>query len=726
MTETPRSPHRARQVILIAAIAAGIAAFFLLDLHEHLTLDALRAGRDELHAAYLTSPWLFALGYFAVYVLVAALSVPGATALTLAGGAIFGVAAGLAIVSVASTLGATLSFLLSRHLFRDAVQRRFGDRLRTINEGIERDGALYLFTLRLVPAFPFFLVNVLMGVSPIGLRTFWWASQLGMLPGTLAYVNAGTQLATVDSAADVVSAPVLLAFGALALLPWVARAVSRRLAARNAYRGWNRPAGFDRNLVVIGAGAAGLVSAYIAAALRARVTLVESGQMGGDCLNTGCVPSKALIRSARAAHQMRHADRYGLPPVEPRVDFPAVMRQVHEKIAAIAPHDSTERYTGLGVEVLRGHARIVDPWTVQVTGSGGEVQRLTTRSIVIASGARPTVPPLPGIETSGYVTSDTIWDRFAGLAQAPRRLLVLGGGPIGCELAQCFAQLGSMVTQIEKGPRLLPREDPDASELVRTALVQDGVTVLTGTRAVRCEREDDRTSLVVEDDGGERRIDYDELLCAVGRTSRLEGYGLEDLGIATGRTLHADEFMQTRFPNILAAGDVTGPYQFTHAAAHQAWYATVNALFGGIRRFKVDYRVLPWTTFTDPEVARVGLNEQEAADRGIQHDVTRYDMAELDRAIVDRETRGFVKVLTARGRDRILGVTIAGAHAGELLAEFVLAMRHGLGLSRILGTVHSYPTLSEANRNVAGAWRRMHAPGWALDLAGRYHAWRRS
>lgn len=725
MTEAPKSRRGVLRILIVAAIATCVAAFFLLGLHEYLTLEALRAGRDTLQEAYRDSPWAFALGYFAIYVLITALSVPGATVMTLAAGAIFGVLAGVVIVSIASTVGATLAFLVSRHLFRDAVQRRFADRLRTVNEGIERDGALYLFTLRLVPVFPFFLVNLLMGLSRIPLRTYWWASQLGMLAGTFAYVNAGTRLATIESAADVVTAPVLLSFALLATFPWIARLAGRHLAARKAWRGWRRPKRYDRNLVVIGAGAAGLVSAYIAAAVRARVTLVESGRMGGDCLNTGCVPSKALIRSARVAQQMRHAGQYGLHPAEPKFDFRALMRQVHEKIAAIAPHDSVERYTNLGVEVLQGHATLVDPWTVQIAAPDGELRRLTTRSVVIAAGARPTVPPLPGIEQSGYVTSDTLWERFAELEEAPRRLLVLGGGPIGCELAQCFAQLGSQVTQVEMGPRLLPREDPEVSELVRDALGRDGVRVLTGTRALRCERSGGTGRLVVAGADGEESIAYDQLLCAVGRTSRLEGYGLEDLGIPVGRTLLTDEFMQTRLPNILAAGDVTGPYQFTHAAAHQAWYATVNALFGGIRRFRADYRVLPWTTFTDPEIARVGLNEQEAVERGIEHEVTRFEMSELDRAIVDRHTAGFVKVLTVRGRDRILGVTIAGAAAGELLAEFALAMKHGLGLNRILGTVHSYPTMAEANRYAAGAWKRAHAPDWALRLAGRYHEWRR-
>jgi pyruvate/2-oxoglutarate dehydrogenase complex dihydrolipoamide dehydrogenase (E3) component len=424
-------------------------------------------------------------------------------------------------------------------------------------------------------------------------------------------------------------------------------------------------------------------------------------------------------------HQMRNAGRYGLIPGEAQFEFRSVMQRVHDVIAAVAPHDSVERYTRLGVEVLLGRAQLVDPWTVQIALASGDTRRLTGRSIVIAAGARPTVPPLPGIEQSGFVTSDTLWQQFARLDKPPNRLVVLGGGPVGCELAQCFARLGSAVTQVEMLPRLLPREDADVAALLRAAMERDGVTVLAGVKALRCERAGDARSLIVDDRGIERRLDFDQLLCAVGRTPRLEGYGLEELGVPVHRTLITNEFMETRYPNILGAGDVTGPYQFTHVAAHQAWYAAVNGLFGGIRKFKADYRVIPWTTFTDPEIARVGLNEQEAAERGIGHEVTRFELGELDRAIVDGDTQGFVKVLTERGRDRILGVTIAGTHAGELLAEYVLAMKHGLGLNKILGTIHSYPTLAEANRYAAAQWKREHAPLWLLGLAERYHAWQR-
>lgn len=486
-----------------------------------------------------------------------------------------------------------------------------------------------------------------------------------------------------------------------------------------------RPAKFDRNLVVVGAGSAGLVSAYIAAGARARVTLVEAHKLGGDCLNFGCVPSKALIKSAKVAHQMRHADRYGLQAVEPQVPFAAVMERVHAVIAEVAPHDSVERYTALGVEVLQGFARLLDPWTVQIDLNNGETRRLTTRAVIIATGARPFVPPIPGLEDTGYLTSDTLWDRLRGRKDAPPRLVVLGGGPIGCELAQGFARLGSKVTQIEMASRLMLREDEDAAALVEASLRSDGVDVLTGHKAVACGADAGGKWIEVEHAGARRRIACDELIVAVGRAPRLKGFGLEELGIKTDRVVETNEYLQTLYPNILAAGDVAGPYQFTHVAAHQAWTAAINALFGDLKRFKADYSVIPWATFTDPEVARVGLSEAEAREKQISYEVTRFELGDLDRAIADGSARGFIKVLTAPGRDRILGVCIVGEHAGDLLAEFVFAMRNKLGLGKILRTIHIYPTLAEANKMVAGAWRRAHLSRFLLSLLERFQTWRR-
>lgn len=713
-----------RTVIGILFVLA-IAAWFLFDLGQYLTLDSLKAQQQQLDAFYQAKPLVVIAAFFVGYVTLTALSVPGAAIMTVAAGALFGVVTGTVLVSFASSIGATLAFLASRYVLRDGVQAQFGIRLKPVNEGIARDGAFYLFSLRLVPVFPFFAVNLLMGLTPIRTWTFYWVSQVGMLLGTVVYVNAGTQLAQIKGLGDIASPGLIGSFVALAALPWIARWIMGLIRARRIYARWTRPRRFDRNMVVIGAGAAGLVSSYIAATVKARVTLVEANKMGGDCLNYGCIPSKALIKSAKIAHAMRHADDYGLEAATPHFSFRKVMARVHAIIAAIEPHDSVERYIGLGVDVVKGYARIIDPWTVEIACDDGKVERLTTRSIVIAAGAEPVVPALPGLEHSGYLTSDTLWERFAELDQMPRRIVVLGGGPIGCELSQAFARLGAQVSQVEQGARVLGREDDDVSELARAALTASGVAVLTGHEALRIERRDDERVMVLRSDGGEIEMGFDALIVAVGRKPRLTGYGLEDLGIETDRTVVTDEYLATIYPNIFAAGDIAGPYQLTHVAAHQAWYASVNALFGQFRKFKADYRVIPQATFIDPEVARVGINEREAREQGIAHEVTIYPMHELDRAIAESATQGFVKVLTPPGKDRILGVTIVGEHAGELLVEYVLAMKYGLGLGKILGTIHTYPTMAEANKYAAGEWKKKHAPQTLLKLVERYHTWRR-
>ena len=718
---------RLRQIMLLLLLALVIGAFVALDLGRYLSFEQLKASQASFNQLYAQQPFTVAAVYFGVYVLATALSFPGAVIITLAGGAVFGLGWGLLIVSFASTLGATLAFWASRFVLRDWVESRFGQRLADINAGVDKEGAFYLFTLRLIPVVPFFLINLLMGLTRMKTWTYYWVSQIGMLAGTAVYVNAGTQLAQLDSVQGILSPALLGSFVLLGIFPLLARRGVAAIQKRQVYARWAsvRPKRFDRNLIVIGGGAAGLVSAYIAAAVKAKVTLIEAHKMGGDCLNYGCVPSKALIKSAKLAHQMRHGARYGLSDTAPNFSFKAVMQRVHDVIKAIAPHDSVERYTGLGVEVLQGYGKLVNPWTVEVALNDGQVQRLTARSIVIAAGAQPIVPPLPGLHEVGYVTSDTLWDEFAKLDDIPKRIVVLGGGPIGCELSQSFARLGAQVTQVEMGDRIMVREDEEVSALARDALQADGVRVLTGHKALRCERRGEDKILVASTQGQEVEIVFDALVCAVGRVARLQGYGLEDIGVPTHRTVDTNEYLQTLYPNIYAAGDVAGPYQFTHTAAHQAWYAAVNALFGDFKSFKVDYRVIPWATFIDPEVARVGLNEQEAQAQGIAYEVTKYGIDDLDRAIADSEAHGFVKVLTVPGKDRILGVTIVGTHAGDLLAEYVLAMKHGLGLNKILGTIHTYPTLAEANKYAAGEWKRAHAPQKLLAWVEKFHDWRR-
>lgn len=721
----PDGARGMKRLTLLLLIAVLVVAFFAFDLGRWLTLDALKSDQATIAAWYDASPFLVAGAYLLIYVVVTALSLPGAAVMTLAGGALFGLVMGTVLVSFASSIGATLAFLASRFLFRDRVQARYGERLAAVNAGMERDGAFYLFTLRLVPVFPFFVINLLMGLTPIATRTFYWMSQLGMLAGTLVYVNAGTQLARLDSLAGILSPRLVASFALLGLFPLLAKRLVALVQARKVYAGWKRPRRFDRNLVVIGAGAGGLVTAYIAAAVKAKVTLIEQHRMGGDCLNTGCVPSKALIRTARLLDQMCRAPELGLREASADLDFAEAMERVQRVIGRVEPHDSAERYRGLGVDVVPGTARLVSPWEVEIRGLDGAVQRLATRNIVIATGSRPLVPPIPGIEEVGYLTSDTLW----GLRELPRRLVVLGGGPVGAELAQAFARLGSQVTQVELLPRLLIREDPEVSALVTERFRAEGIEVLVGHRAKRFLVEAGEKVLVAEPvaerAGDGRRIPFDAVLVAVGRVANLKGYGLEELGLAADRTVETNAYLQTRYPNIYAVGDVAGPYQFTHTAAHQAWYAAVNALFGGFKRFKADYRVIPRVTFTSPEVARVGLSEEEAKDRGIPYEVTRYGLDDLDRAIADGDARGFVKVLTPPGRDRILGATIVGEHAGELLAEFTLAMRHGLGLNKILATIHPYPTWSEAAKYAAGEWKRAHAPQRVLAWLGRFHAWRR-
>jgi pyruvate/2-oxoglutarate dehydrogenase complex dihydrolipoamide dehydrogenase (E3) component/uncharacterized membrane protein YdjX (TVP38/TMEM64 family) len=714
-----------RKLALLAGLVALVVVFFVFDLGRFFSLAYIKGAQADFAALYAQQPAVVIGGFFAVYVAVTALSLPGAAVMTLLAGAIFGLVVGVLVVSFASSLGATLAMLVSRYALRDWVKARFAGRVADIDKGIAKDGAFYLFTLRLVPAIPFFAVNLLMGLTNIRTGTYYVASQIGMLAGTIVYVLAGTQLAQIDSLAGIVSPGLLGAFVLLGFFPLIAKKIVDAVKARKVYAPWidKKPKHFDRNLVVIGAGAAGLVTSYIAAAVKAKVTLVERHKMGGDCLNYGCVPSKALIKTASLARQIRHSADYGLASADYKLDFAQAMERIAHVVREIEPHDSVERYSGLGVDVQIGEAKILDPWRVQIVAPDGTKQVLTTRGIVVATGAAPFVPPLPGLDDVGYLTSDTLWD----IREQPRRLVVLGGGPIGCELAQSFARLGSEVVQLEMAPRLMLREDEDVSAYVQKALAADGVQVLTGHKALRCERgpAGEKFIVALTPDGQERRFEFDQLLCAVGRVARLKGFGLEELGIVTERTVVTDEYLQTRYPNILACGDVAGPYQFTHTAAHQAWYAAVNGLFGAFKRFKVDYRVIPWATFTDPEVARVGLNEADAKAQGVPFEVTRYGIDDLDRAIADSAAHGWVKVLTVPGKDRILGVTIVGVHAGDLLAEYVLAMKYGLGMNKILGTIHTYPTLAEANKYAAGEWKRAHAPQGLLKWVAKFHDWRR-
>ena len=706
------------RALILVGIVLLIGSYFWLDLGQYISLGELRARRDQLLTFTEQHFWGMLAAYMAVYILMAALSLPGAAILTLAGGALFGLVTGTVAVSFASSIGATLVFLAARLLFRDSIQKRFRKRLRAVNAGVEKDGAFYLLALRLVPVFPFWVINLVMALTPIRTWTYYWVSQVGMLPATLVYVNAGTQLGQIESTSDILSPGLIGAFALLGLLPLLLRLLLRILSNRKVYAGHAKPKSFDYNLIVLGAGSAGLVAAAIGATVKAKVALIEKHRMGGDCLNTGCVPSKALLRTARLVQQARDSERFGIRSMSADFSLADVMQRVHDVIRKIEPHDSPERYRSMGADVIEGEGQLVSPWAVEVNG-----ETKTARSIILATGAEPLVPPIEGLADIDYLTSDTVW----ALDALPERLAVLGGGPIGAELAQAFARLGAKVTVIEMAERLLPREDPDASDLLMQRLEQEGLRLATGHQAKRFEAVGDGGRVICERERDEVTFEFDRVLIALGRKARTRGFGLEEVGVRVSDRgmIETDPLLRTNFPNILVCGDVAGPYQFTHVAAHQAWFAAINALLAPFWSIRADYRVIPWAIFTEPEVARVGLSETEAKAQGIDYEVTRYGIDDLDRAIADSADSGFVKILTEPGKDRILGATIVGAHAGELIAELILAMKHGLGLNKILGTIHIYPTMNEANRFAAGEWRQARKPEAALRLAERFFAWRR-
>ncbi len=707
-----------KKIIIVLVIIALLACFFIFDLQQYLDFSYIKSKQQALADFYQANPLQSIAIFFVIYVIATSLSFPGASILSLLAGAIFGLLIGSIVVIFAATLGATVAFWLSRYLLGNTVQEKYADKLKTINAGLEKDGAFYLLTLRLLPVFPFFIINVLMGLTPMRTLTYVVTSFFGMLAGTIIYVNVGTQLANLDSLSGILTPKIWAAFILLAVFPWIAKFIINTLRSRRIYASFSKPKSFDYNLAVIGAGSAGLVSSYIAAAVKAKVVLIEKHKMGGDCLNTGCVPSKALIRTAKFISQANQADKYGCKPTKIEFDFKDVMRRVHDVIKKIEPHDSVERYTKLGVECKQGEAKLLDPWTVEVNG-----ESFTSKNIILATGAEPFVPPIPGLDKVDYYTSDTIWN----LEELPNNMVVLGGGPIGCELAQCYARLGANVSQVERGERIMAREDEEISAMASKSMQQDGVNILTGHTATEVFQDSGMNYVRCTNENGEVKLPFDVLLVAVGRKARGNAIWKDHLEIEQRKngTIETDEYLQTNYPNIYACGDATGPYQFTHTAAHQAWYTSVNSLFGGFKKFRVDYSVIPWCTFTEPEVARVGLNEQEAKQQNIEYEVTRFDLAELDRAIADSEAHGVVKVLTKPGKDKILGVTIVGDHAGDLISEYVSAMKHGLGLNKILGTIHIYPTLAEANKYAAGEWKRAHAPERILKWIEKYHRFQR-
>ena len=722
----PQKPYKKTLSITIV-LSLAILGFFIfrqdiLDILAQLNLQSLKDNYASLKIYFNDRPFQSSLVYVAIYILVTALSLPGAVILTLAGGAIFGLWWGIILVSFSSTLGATAAFLLTRYFFRNYIRSRFGDKLTTINEGIKKDGAFYLFTLRLIPVFPFFVINVLMALTALKTWTFYWVSQLGMLLGTVIYVNAGTQLATLNSTGDILSIDLIISLCVVGLLPITAKLFIGLIRRKRIYAKWTRPKQFDYNLIVIGGGAAGLVSSYIGAAVNARVALIEKHKMGGDCLNTGCVPSKALIKTAQFLEQARQSKKLGLDKAEVHYEYSDVMKRVQKIIKKIEPHDSRERYTELGVECMQGTATITSPWTVTVDSTNGQ-QEFSARSIIVAAGASPVVPHLPNIDQIQYVTSDTIWD----MKDLPKKLIVIGGGAIGCELAQAFKRLGSEVILIESENRILIKEDSEVTEIIENQLTDEGVTVLTRHRAKGFISEKGTQILVCDSPNGEVRLTFDVILFAIGRRANINGYGLETIDAISDEDiiLPTNDFLETRYPNIYACGDVTGRMQFTHAAAHQAWHAVVNSLFGTFKKFPIDFSAVPWATFTHPEIARVGVNEEEAKMTNLPYEITTYGIDDLDRAITDSEDRGFIRVLTQPGSDKIIGVTIVCEGASEIISEFVLAMKYKLGLNKILATTHIYPTFSEANKYVAGEWKRKNKPERLLRILKIFHQIRR-
>lgn len=701
--------------LLVVLLVVALTTFYALGFEQYFDLGFLKEQHADFIAYYEANPWQTCAWFFLIYILSTAISIPGASVLTLAGGAVFGFVWGVLLVSFASTIGASLAFLLSRYVLKDIVQEKFSEKLVDINAGIEKEGAFYLFTLRLIVIFPFWLINLLMGITAIKLRTYFWVSQLGMFPATLLFVNAGTQLAKVEQVSDILSPAIAVSFALLGLFPLIAKsipAVIRRYKVLTAYQKPNR---FDYNLIVIGGGSAGLVSSYIAAAVKAKVLLIEKDKMGGDCLNTGCVPSKSLIKSSRFLANLTQSKRYGVKSATAEFEFSEVMQRVSSVIKQIEPHDSVARYTELGVECIEGAARVISPWEVVVGDKTFSAQR-----IILATGATPSVPNIQGLDQVTFYTSDTIWS----LRERPERLLVVGGGPIGCELGQSFSRLGCQVVIVDIAERLMLPEDDEAAGLLMSQLEGEGVELMLQCSVASFSVENDQTFATIKTQHGKsKKLAFDAVVFSIGRQPNTAGMGLEELGVQTTRsgTIEVDKYMRTRVPTIYACGDVAGPYQFTHTAAHYAWYSAVNSLFGDLWRFKADHRVIPRVTFTEPEIASVGHNEQSAKAAGLVTETTLFKMNELDRAIIDGKTDGFIKVLTPPGKDRIIGVTIVGEHAGELLPEFVLAMKYKLGLNKLLGTIHAYPTWAEANKYAAGVWKKNHKPALLLRLLQRYH-----
>ena len=699
-------------MVLIASIIFAVVFF---DVASYLSFEQLKQRQSELQSLINNNVFVSAAIYFLAYVAATSVSLPGALILTLAGGALFGLVQGTILISFASTIGALLAFLVVRYFLHDFVQNKFSERLKFINDKVKQEGAYYLLFVRLVPVFPFFLVNLVMALTPIRAFTYYWISQLGMLPATIIYVNAGSQLAKISSPSDIASPAIIFALMLLGVLPFITKGIMSALKNKRVYTKFAKPSSFEYNTVVIGGGSAGLVAAYTTSTLQGKVALIEKHQMGGDCLNTGCVPSKSILRSAKFIADLKESPSYGLSKASYQFEFKNIMARVHNKISIIQPKDSVERYTKLGVHCEQGDAVLISPWEVKVNE-----KILTTKNIIIATGATPAIPNITDLDNVPYFTTDTIW----GLTELPEKLLVIGAGPIGCELGQAFSRLGSHVTIINNTATILPNEDEQAAKLVESSLLKDSITLLSNFNSDKFINNSGNYSLMGSYNNVSTTISFTHLLIATGRESNLDGLDKLNLDTDEKGRLATNDTLQTKYPNIYACGDVSSAMQYTHSASHQAWYAAFNALFHPIKKFKCSLDNIPRAIFTDPEIASLGVNEKQAIEQGISYQITTFPMDDIDRAITDNATTGFIKVITPKNSDKILGVCIVGEHASELIAEFVLAKTNGLGLNKILKSVHIYPTRSEINRMVAGKWRRSKLTERTITLLKKFQSWR--
>ncbi|MBA3536096.1 MAG: FAD-dependent oxidoreductase [Tatlockia sp.] len=668
--------------------------FFSLRLDKYLTFTSLRENRATLISWTKEHFFMAALLYMSCYTLAVAASVPGAVFLTLAGGFLFGVVFGTVFVIVSATLGATALFFAVRTSFGDWLAKSALSWLGRMREGFQQNAFSYLLMLRLVPLFPFWVVNIVPALLGVDAKTFIITTFFGILPGSIVYVMVGNGLSHVFEANQTPNLGIifdikvllpLLALAALSFIPILYKRVNPKEQKKNP-----KTNQIKCDLSIIGAGAGGLSVAAVAAQLGLKVVLLESGKMGGDCLNYGCVPSKSLLAAGKIAYQLRHAAQFGISSKGLEIDFKKVMQQVHAVIKVLAKNDSVERFESLGVQVIKAVARFSGVNTLVA-----QDRVIEARRIVIATGSSPFKPPIPGLEDTPYLTNETIFN----LTEQPKHLIVIGGGPIGCELAQAFSMLGSKITLIE-GFNLLPKDDVDCVAILRAQLKAMGIIIHEQAKVLGVEPHAHGGIKVSINQAGEKlAIRGSHLLIATGRRANVENLDLEKAGIVySNKGIEVNSRLQTSNRRVYALGDVVGPYQFTHMATYQAGIVLRNIAFK--IPAKVDYRAIPWVTYTLPEIAHVGLLAEEALKHAdIQF--TEWSFLENDRAQTEHSLEGKIKIISDK-KGRVLGVTIVGAHAGELILPWVIAIREKRTLRSFTDAVSPYPTLSEISKRVAG------------------------